>query len=222
MIREKIRKLLAVASDAGASDNERDIAMRKAQSLIEEHNIEIGTIQDASQIEISKGDFINAGPGKKFHRVCAHAAADLYECQVILTGRTPAHQRYSFWGLRYQIEAAEETFLWIIAQIEQLYRIELRTYQGRLDKKGRTELRETFKIAAALSVMNRVENLMKQRQVKRDSRALTVVSTVADLIEEELKNYNIKDAPQINIKQGLGTGAGYIAGNMVKFNKDLK
>ncbi len=217
-IRKKIRALLAMASDASATDNERAVAMEKAQALIEKYNVELGDEENfADKIEITKGDIFARGLKLPYHRVVAGAVATLYEAKHLMWDRGAAG--HSFWGLSHQVEADEETFLWIVAQIEDLYRTALKAFDGQLTKQQRAELRASFKDAAAARVSLRIHAIINARTAKRDSRALVVVNVAAEKLEEEMKD--IKKAKPIALREGFGTGAGFNAGGLVKIQKDV-
>lgn len=219
-IRSRVRKLLALAGDQGATENERAVAMQKAQALIEQHNIELGDDEHfEDQIKIVKGDIFVKGMKLPFHKIVGRSVAALYECSHLIHPRVDGH---SYWGMSHQVEAAEETFLWIVAQIEDLYRVALKAFDGQLDKRQRAELRASFKDAAALRVEHRIREIIAQRKQNRDSRALVVIDTAAQKIAEELANSNIKAAKPPALREGFGTGAGYRAGDQVRIQKEVR
>lgn len=217
-IRRRIRAMLALAGDAGATDGEREVAMRKAQELIEKHNIELGEEENfADTITIVKGDVFARGLKLPYHRVIAGAVASLYEGRHIMYRN--GELGHSFWGMSHQVEAAEETFLWVIAQIEDLYRVALKAFDGQLTKSQRAELRASFKDAAAARVALRIHQIIAARAAKRDSRALVVVNVAEQKLNEEMKDMKI--AKPLALREGFGTGAGYNAGGLVKIQKDV-
>jgi hypothetical protein len=219
-IRSKVRKLLALAGDAGATDNEREVAMRKAQAMIEEHNIELGSLDDfAEQIKLTKGDIFTRGMKLPYHRVIAQWVAELYDCKHLIYKDIGGHQ---YWGLNHQVEAAEETFLWIVAQVEDLYRVALKAFDGQLTKGQRAELRASFKDAAAARIAARIHSILQSRKQGRDSRALVVIDTVAQKIAEELAKDQIKQAKPVALREGFGTQAGWNAGDMVRIQREVR
>lgn len=217
-IRLRVRKLLALASDAGATDNERAVAMQKAQALIEAHNIELGEEGSVDDIQVTKGDILRGRYHQAYHRILGASVAELYDCRHILW--SGGREGTSFWGLNYQIEAAEETFLWIVAQVEDLYRQALKAFDGKLTKAQRAELRGSFKDACAAKVVARINRIIDERKVNRDSRALVVVNTLGEKLNEETAK--LRQARQVAIREGFGTGAGWNAGDLVRIQKEVK
>lgn len=219
-IRIRVRKLLAMAADAGASDNEKAIAMRKAQALIEEHNIELGTLGDADTITVGKGDRFGAGMRYPYHHVIATQVAELYECRHVHWSN--GKLGHAFWGMSHQVEAAEETFMWIVAQVEDLYRIALKAFDGRLDKQGRAELRSSFKDACAAKVAQRIRAIIYERSGARDSRALVVVNTAKEKVDQMIADDGVKAKKLPALREGFGTGAGYNAGDQVRIQREVR
>jgi len=220
-IRIKVRKLLAMAADAGASDNEKAFAMRKAQQLIEEHNIILGEEADADSIEVVKGGRFGVGLKYPYHRVVAQQVAYLYDCRHMFWSN--GRDGHAFWGMSHQVEAAEETFVWVIAQIEDLYRIALKAFDGGLGKSQRAELRSSFKDACAAKVAQRIHDIIAQRdQTGRHSRALVVVETATHKVDEMIKAENVKTKKLPALRQGFGTIAGYNAGDQVQIQKGVQ
>lgn len=218
--RTLVRKLLAMASDPGASDNERGVAMAKAQRLIEEHNIELGDLDNFEEtIKVVQGDRFAVKWKLPYHRVVFGAVAELYECRHLMWKL--GANGHSFWGMSHQVEAAEETAIWIIAQIEDLYRVALKAFDGQLSKTQRAELRASFKDAAAARVVQRIFEIIAQRRINRDSRALVVVNTAKQKLDEMVKEGDIKSAKAVALREGFGTGAGYNAGAYVQIQKGM-
>ena len=48
---EKIKKLLALAADSGATEGERDNAIRMAHGLLAKHNLDMAQVTASQQIE---------------------------------------------------------------------------------------------------------------------------------------------------------------------------
>lgn len=219
-IRSKIRKLLAMAGDVAASENERAFAMKKAQELIEEHNIEMGSIEDAADhVVLTKGSIFVKNMKYPYHRLIGAWVAKLYDCQHFIYKDVGGH---SYWGANHSVEAAEETFLWVVAQVEDLYRLALKAFDGELTKSQRAELRASFKDAAAQRIAERIHRILVERSRSRDSRALVVVDTIAAKIQEEIAANEIKKAKQVALREGFGTNAGYQAGELVKIQRDIR
>lgn len=216
-IRDRVRKLLAMAADEGASENEKAFALKRAEAMIEEHNIQIGEGWDeSSTIEVIKGEYFVRGMQAKYHILVGSSIAMLYDCLHVNNKPLGAHQ---FWGMSHQVEAAEETFLWIVAQIDDLYRVALKAFSGQLTKSQRAELRASFKDGAATRVNHRICEILEKRSDSRDSRALVVVDAAAAVLEEMSKD--LKSIVP-TVRSGFGTEAGYRAGDQVRIQKEVE
>lgn len=67
-MKDKIRKLLAMAQDPGASQTERDTASRQVAFLMTKHDIELGDLAEdelRSQFDMIRGEAPGCRPGKK-------------------------------------------------------------------------------------------------------------------------------------------------------------
>jgi hypothetical protein len=62
---------------------------------------------------------------------------------------------------------------------------------------------------------------LQSRKQTRDSRALVVVNTATQKIQDILDENEIKPARQLALRSGFGTGAGYNAGGLVKIQKEV-
>lgn len=217
-MRLKIRKLLALAGN-NSNEAEAAAALAKAQQLMEEHNIELGNEEDfEEQITIVQGDMFVTNFKLPFHYTIAYAVGELYGCRNLVWKQVGGH---CFVGMSHQVEAAEETFLWIIAQIEGLYSTALKGFSGTLTKYQRAELRASFKDAAAIRVAQRINEILRNRQLSTSgSRALVVVNVAKEKIEEMIGHKKVAKTPAL--RSGFGTNIGYEAGNQVRIQKEVQ
>ena len=87
----RIRKMLALANDAGATEAERETAMRMAHATLAKHNIEMREVEASGKQKeedrvIIKREFY----GRPWARMCSNAIADMCFCLYLVTpGRTP-------------------------------------------------------------------------------------------------------------------------------------
>ena len=67
-MKDKIRKLLALASDPNASDGERDNASRMAARLMAKHDIDLADLEEEAlkaQFDLIRGEAVGCRPGKR-------------------------------------------------------------------------------------------------------------------------------------------------------------
>lgn len=77
---EKIKKLLALANDAGASEGERDNALRMAHGLLAKHNLDMGQVTSSQQCE-GREEHMNPTWGMLWCRNLSHHVAKLFFCK---------------------------------------------------------------------------------------------------------------------------------------------
>lgn len=79
-ILDKVKKLLALANDAGASEGERDNALRMAHGLLAKHNLDMNDLQQHLQIE-DREDYVNETFGMLWCRQVSNSIAKLFFCK---------------------------------------------------------------------------------------------------------------------------------------------
>lgn len=214
----KIKKLLTLAADKAATEDEAATALRMAQGLMLKHQIE------EAELNVTKEQ---ARELRKFHPLQKHelvlcfAAAQLFGCESLVYDRGKAG--YAFYGRPDNCEAAGETLLWLCNQVERLYKANL---TPGLTKAMRAEYRRTFKFACASRVSQRVRDLMANPQrmaVSAGSTALVVQSHFKNLLAEAREIMPKTGVRSLNISasHGSGTDDGRRAGDQVKLRREL-
>lgn len=208
-VMDKIRKLFRLANDKGATENERDVALEMAHALMLRHNIK--DVEEDRVVEAVLGEWMHVDKDDQWEVVVSIVAATLYSCRSVHT----KSGSYQFVGKPENNEAAGETFLFVCAQIEVLYKEALRVYDGRLNKAGRAELRKTFKYSCALRCLQRAREIVaKSRNDIPSHMALVVIDQSLAAADELIKDVKKSKArPQ---KIGIGSHAGWEAGDRVR------
>lgn len=227
-IKDRIRKLLNLANDKGATEAEAESAMAMASALMLKYNITIDESK-GEDTTITAGDIVGAEQGfsEMWHMNLASAAAYLYMCKNI---------RYRDYGTKFigrpdNIDAAEQTWFYLIKQVEQQYKIHL---PKGMTKAERSEYRRTFKYSCSIRVYNRAVDIMQQFRNNdakaieyTGSRALVLVATIDQQLKE-CREFMDKEFPDLkkgrNVARKVGSGShdGYKAGEKVKLNHALK
>lgn len=127
---EKIRKLNALKERAG-NEHEAAAAALHLRNLLEKHNLEIGAID----LQEEEGTELPAGPVVKrqmpaHYVVLAHACNELFDVQHFTRGSARGGWRYSFIGLKGNIEAAGAGFQYLIDAVEDLLKLWKRMPDG--------------------------------------------------------------------------------------------
>lgn len=228
---DKIRKLMALANDPAANENEAAQALQFATALMMKHGID--------EAEVNKVEYISVGYGSEFvaehrwKRWSAAAAGKLYGSKPVRWGG----KEMKFAGRDDNNEAAMMTYQWICRQIDHLYKQTLEAYAktlGRkMEKADYRELRRTFKEAAANRVYNRVCKIVDDL-TKNDALALQYVGSKALVVQTHRQNLDeevnaffaksdIKTSKAVTRwKTGVGTRLGMQAGDKVQIQKAVQ
>lgn len=225
-IKDKIRKLMNLATNQGSTEGEAANAMAMASSLMLRYNIELDPETD--ELKVIKGSRILEGYDEAWHLTCSSAAATL--CHVKNVTYNRGRGGYYFVGRKESVETAEQMMVFIIDQVEQQYKLNL---PKGLDKATRAEFRRTFKYACANRVMSRAWDIVEQFRNNdamaleyTGSRALVVVESI-DLQLKEIKDFMSQTMPDVTElttrprQGGNGTLAGLRAGDRVELNKKV-
>ncbi len=225
-ISERIRKLLSLAADKGATEDEAATAMRMATSLMAKHGIEV-TLGDDRDKKTARIGQRMAKAFKSYEIILAQAASQLYGTTFLMYDR--GKQGIVFAGREDNIQATEITLLWLINQLEALYKIAL---PRGLTQPVRAEFRRTFKDACAVRVRSRaykmVEDMKTNNQVAQSATggtALVVADHFTRLVEEAHAAFKASQGEiktiELKVRHGNGTEAGRAAGDRVKLNKEI-
>lgn len=223
-IRDRIKKMLALGNDKSATEAEAASALDMAAALMARYNIQIDASTNLADKEVIRGRWISHE--HLFHRLCGNAAAFLYNCQVITSGP----QSFQFVGRTHNIDAAYDTYQYIVEQVEHLYKVNL---PKGMSKSDRANYRRTFKFACAGRVYHRASEIVSsykqssnaQSMEKIGSNVLVVVESLKQQLEE-VSNFmgsidGLRPGKPVRHKFGSGSGAGNRAGDKVNLNRQL-
>lgn len=226
-IKDRIRKLLNLANNKGATEAEATSAMEMASALMLKHNIQVDPETD--ELKTTRGNPVLGGYDEPWHITCSSTAALLYSCLNVVHDR--GTNGYSFVGRPENVEMAGETMLFLIDQVEILYKQYL---PKGLSKVDRAEFRRTFKQACAMRVYNRAWDIMEQFK-NNDAKALEYTGSKALVVVESIKQqldeareFLTRDMPEVKTlvqrpkKYGSGTLAGIDAGEHVELNRKVR
>lgn len=109
----KVKKLLALSEDRGATDAEKEVAFLKAQEIMIENNLSMEQM-DKAEIGIKKipiTQIIENAYSQQFGKIwyknmLAHIIADNFRCELYISSN-----KYVFIGFKEDIEIAMEVFL---------------------------------------------------------------------------------------------------------------
>jgi len=152
----RIRKMIRLANDAGATEGERDNAMRMAHATLAKYNISLTDIESGENQEERKRisqEYI----GKPWARIAANAIARLYFCHYYSSRGKGDKVKHTFIG-RYSnaITAQEIAYFVITAMHEEGMR-----YQRTNDDAGAYR---SFTLGAAYRVQDRCTELRQEAE----------------------------------------------------------
>lgn len=189
-IRERIRKLLNMTVGRGCTEDEADNALRMASGLAMKLGIDLDSMRGADAPRPKINLKRNVRKMAPYEALCAEIAAMLngVECQA------PNFGKGGFWfvGREENISLAEEMMLWLIRQIDLLYKEAL---PKGLSKRDRTNFRGSFKDACAARVKMRAQRMVWDLQNSENvAHAATGSSALVvrghfDTLKREIKQY---------------------------------
>jgi len=220
-IHNKVKKLLMMTTENGASEEEMATAMRLAAGLMMRHNItqaELGVTPEQAK----RGDRISA-KFEKWQVVLSNAAGHLYGCRVVFYDNGKGGLLFA--GRPENIDAAQATMFYLLTQVETLYKKNL---TSGLTQRARGEYRKTFKFACAARVEARALAMLEEMQTNdylaqqaTGSKALVVRGQMLVLQEEADQLLTGVPLKPLKQKAGSGTLDGQRAGDQVKLRQEL-
>lgn len=154
-ILSKVKKLLTLANDNGASESEAEVAMQKAHALLAEHNLSMSDIKETSNSKIVEKDYLEYETSI-WRREVYHAAADLYFCdyfyqtgKITVNGKIKYAIQHTFIGTEENSLVAREMANYFINTIEKLSK----PYKG-----SGKRFMTSFKRGASVRLRERVKN----------------------------------------------------------------
>lgn len=188
--KERIAKLLNMTVENGCSEDEAANAMRMAAGLATKIGIELDAVRPAGAPKPKIVEKRKYTLMKVYESFCAEAAAVLYgvDCYA------PNYGKHGWWftGREENVELAEQTMLWLVQQVEQLYKQAL---PRGLSKRDRANFRGSFKDACGERLYQRALVLMRDMKTK-DSAAqestgsnALVVAGYFETLRNEIKEF---------------------------------
>lgn len=220
---DKIRKLIALGTNDGATENERETAMRMAHNLMIKHNIDQGSIGKATETEkrvIVRGQFF----GRPWARQVAGSVAQLFFCDYLfIAAEKGKDTQHLFLGLESNANTAHEFARWLVEAIAKEGK-----RRNRSEGDGGNLWWRSFCTGAAQSIANRVSRMIADAK-RIDSEPGTAL-VVANLYQVELTAnlaFRAQQFPKTKagrtgsnrMNDGLFSGREY--GNSVHLSRDV-
>jgi hypothetical protein len=189
---DRIRKMMAMATDERGAENERETAMRMALKLLAKHNL---TMQHLEEETEERGKSVLDGRNFPWERTVAFGLAQLYFCKYYFTTKG-ARCDHNFIGLESNATTALEMSKFVIASV----RREGSAYVSRGGPGSHTD----FSKGAAARIYARCDALRKQAEAESAAEATPGTSLVLASVykTEEAANQALLDEMGTKLKQG--------------------
>lgn len=223
---EKVTKLLRLANDAGATEGERNNALRMAHGLLAKHNLEMADLEQHNS-RSDRGRVCSEFPAYPWARGVCNAVATLF-FSVYVASYTNNDNK----GKHYFI-GKEENATTAMLMAEFVVR-SIKKEAERIMKERRAEGEDlrwpwfrAFGSGAALRVAERVAEIMKEREAMKASPGTSLVLASVYQLEREAnekwKKENMSTKPGRNTPLHIsdGTDEGYAYGDTISLNHQV-
>ncbi len=151
---DKVRKMMALANDAGASEGERDNALRMAYKLLAKYNLELADVEETSQEE-ARGLQSVVISSDTWGRSVSNAVASLFFCEYYFERMSAGRSiRHNFIGKTSNAITAAHMADYLLDSIKKQAR---KLYKSTTNPQGRS-----FCVGAALAITQRVAKLVQE------------------------------------------------------------
>lgn len=224
-VREKIRKLMALAMNEGAADNEAETAMRQAEKLMRKHKIDLASIHQHSgtkPIYQWKAAFVPSSWPKPVNQCplwfqwIGIGIGHLTDTRVmVLSQRRPIKQM----GLTFEGDETDvEYAVWLAERIREEIRTRAAMYQApgaSSDEKWAN--REEFRHAMARRIKDRLMALHEEQKDALKKATEGGTGTALVLVEDKIKQrdaqFGVWVTSQKKVSHIRGTFDAHHAGN---------
>ena len=167
-ILEKVKKMLAIANDSGATEGERDNALRMAHGMLAKHNLDMADLHQHTQQE-GREEYTNATFGMLWCRNTSAAIAKLFFCKYYFGKKINGTKiEHHFVGKASNAATAAMMSEYVIASI-------LKECRSRWGHNLAPESR-SFSMGAAAKIRERVEMMIYEAKPEgSNSTSLVVV-----------------------------------------------
>lgn len=115
----RVKKMLALAADAGATEGERDNAIRMAHATLAKYNLDMAEVEASTgTIEEERVKETFQFYGRPWARMVSHAVADLFFCKYLYMANSDAKKiGHIFIGRKSNVVTAQELAKWLVESI---------------------------------------------------------------------------------------------------------
>ena len=163
----RIRKMLRLANDAGATEGERDNALRMAHATLAKYNLSISEIETPSEPRVKHTEQYF---GRPWSQTITHAVAKLLFCEYVYSSARQANRvQHHFIGLESNAITAGEMAKFLVTSIMREGK-----RKARIHGQGNAYVR-SFATGAANSIRCRVNELMTSPIAESEGKSLVPI-----------------------------------------------
>lgn len=227
----RIKKMLALANDAAASEGERDNALRMAHATLAKYNLSM------AQVDATGGATEDRVAGNfelreyAWMRSVAHAIGELFFCIMFYQKTQVKHARYTFVGKESNAQTAVEMTRFILNSIDREGIRQARNIPG---ESSRGNYWRSFCKGAAARVYQRCQDLIRAAQNQTAENTAPGTALVLASVYQSERQANeivLRDKLGIHLRTrtsrqqrpGLdGFMAGQAYGDRIQLNKQIR
>lgn len=192
---ERVRKMLALANDAGASEGERDNAMRMAHATLAKHNLSMSEVDKKKD---DRGHIVGQYYGRPWARALSSIIADLFFCRYVFIPASKAKDvRHMFIGRESNAVTAQMMAQYLVDSIHR---------EGRRRQRQAGQNNNWFRVfcLAAVQAVNRKADALKQKPDLAEATPGTAL-VLADLYQTEQQLNDQWLSEQMKVKKAPPT-----------------
>lgn len=220
----RIRKMMAISADEGASEGERDNAMRMVHAYLVKHNLSSSEIVEKKEERVN--DPMEVKNGAPWKRTCMNGIAQLFFCHYFyIPAKGNRLEKSCFVGLESNTVTAKEMSTYIVGSIYK------EGWKRKHALNESTSYLRGFFFGAAEQIYRRCEEL-KAKSMEPSKETGTGLVVASHYESEKLENakflkevMRIKLSPSKSRRTGLdssGYDAGMNFGNTIPLNTQVK
>lgn len=218
---DRIRKLLALSKDEGASENEAEVAGNLAARLMSAAGLSEADITDSIVDEVASVKSVRSVADKDadWKRFAAFASARMVGCRFYTSSANGKIDTFVWVGSDRQREAGQELYSWLVTEIERRAKIAGLWRQANDFKDHRTYV-PAFKVGMAQAIAEKSKELVNLQAVTvTDSLALERKDKLSQAIDALLPK--LGHVAGKNISNSAGMAAGRVQGASVELRKSV-
>lgn len=224
---DRVRKMLALANDAGATEGERENAIRMAHKILAKHNLSMAQVEASGKTEEKRGVHRAIFFGRPWARACCTSIAELFFCKYVIAEGSMRHAvrvGHYFIGKESNAVTAAEISKFVVESILK----ESRKKARELGQPG--SFARSFATGAAVSIVNRCVQIMNssldEKPETSTGKEIVLASVYA---QEKEKNQAFTDSimsttkvAQRSKRVGDGYDEGIEYGKTVPLNRQVE